>query len=171
MNYKLKIGLYCAAGLILLMLTYGNVKDTYAKVSEYYLLKGSLSDNDYAYRSVEQLQIELDSYNKQLGYTTNIEASNQSRLLNYISEYCKAHKAHISLLPQNHNENKNGYEVETNIVQFEGDYKEILQLIYDIEQQQKISKVVSANFEVKEDWAAKVKKLYATVYFQNIKAK
>lgn len=171
MNYKLKIGLYSIAGLILLALTYGNVKDTYAKASEYYGLKGSLSDNNYAYRSVEQLQAELDGYNGQLGYTTNTQASNQSRLLNYISEYSKAHKTHISLLPQNHSEDKNGYEVETNIVQFEGDYKEMLQLIYDIEQQQKISKVVSAHFEVKEDWAAKVKKLYATVYFQNIKAK
>jgi hypothetical protein len=140
-------------------------------VADYYRLKKMMYDNDYAFRSVNELKQELQQYNQQLGYTTTTEISNQSRLLNFISEYCNTHKTRISLLPQSHSIEKNGYEIETNIVQLEGDYKEILQMIYAVEQEKKLSKVVSVNFELKQDWLAKSKKLFATVYFQNIKAK
>lgn len=169
MGYRFKLILYGLAGLILAFLTYRNLNDAYQAIQDYYNLKKSAADNQYANRNAAQLQSELEGYNHQIGYTTNSDTSNQSRLLAYISEFASQHNTHINLLPKSLSSSENGYEVETNVVQLDGDFKEMLQLLYDIEQKKRLSKVVSVNFELKEDWITKSHRLLATVYFQNIR--
>ena len=171
MNYRIKTGLYIFAAAILLLLTYSHLRKTTTLISDYYHLKTSLTESDYSLSSIDQLKAELNSYNQKLGYTNNSDTSNQSRLLNFISEYTTTHKSRISFLPKSKIQSNNGYEIETNIMQLEGDFKDILKLVYAIEREQKLAKVVSLNFEVKEDWVDKTRKLTATAYFQNIKVK
>lgn len=169
MGYRLKLTLFGIAGVILAFLTYHNLSESIETIQGYYSLKKSATDNEYAFQNVTQLEQELNSYNHQLGYLTSSDTSNQSRLLAYISEFSSQHKTRINLLPRSISSLENGYEVETNVVQLEGDFKEMLQLLYAIEQEKRLSKVVSVNFELKEDWITKSRRLLATVYFQNIR--
>ncbi len=140
-------------------------------IKEYFRLKKALSESEYSRKNIAELKTELAHYNNKLGYTTQSGISNQSRLLGFITEFCNNRKVRISLIPQGNVQEKNGYSVETNPVQLEGDFKQIVELIYQIEQVQKLAKVASADFETKEDWILKTRRLTATIYFQNIQTK
>ncbi|MBK8659394.1 MAG: hypothetical protein IPN22_11145 [Bacteroidetes bacterium] len=62
------------------------------------------------------------------------------------------------------------YTLETNTIQFEGDFKESLKLLYAIEQKTGLSKIVSLNFEVKEDLSNQKRKLHYGLFSKYLSA-
>lgn len=61
------------------------------------------------------------------------------------------------------------YQVETNIIIMEGMFKELLKFAYLVEQKYKTGKPISVRFHTERDFIKKTRKLYLTLYIQNLK--
>ena len=65
----------------------------------------------------------------------------------------------------------NVYNLETNVIEIEGSYTDMVRLIYEIEFIKNISKVTATYFIKQKDISTKKTRLTATIYLQNINIK
>ncbi len=168
MSNNIKILLSVLLGIIIGALTIRNVFNSIETANLFFELQNQLKENEYGNATINDLRAELAAYNKRLSYISKLDTSNQSRLVSVISSFSSEHAVHIHFMPAAMIDTSGAYTLETNTIQFEGDFKESLKLLYAIEQEAGLSKIVSLNFEVKEDLSNQKRKLYTTAYFQNI---
>ncbi len=93
---------------------------------------------------------------------------NRQVLFEAVNTFCESHELKLDYFHPEQRYVHNDYEIITNKVEVEGDYKSIVELIYYLEQEQKLGHIVSTNFEKKEERRTKRKYLTAEIYIQNI---
>ena len=131
-------------------------------------LKNQLAQIENAPQRISALNHQLDELDTKLGYIRGDGALSQEAILSYVSNYCISKNIFLKEFSEPEISENSGYTVETNILQIEGSYAEILTLIYEIEHVERLSKIASLQFKKTKDRKTKRDKLIAAVHFQNI---
>lgn len=119
-------------------------------------------------REITYYQSKLDEMNTGLGYVGSMNTLSQEKILDYISQYTDTSDVFLMSMPKTILNNKNGYHLETNVIELQGNFKDIVTLVYGIEHVHGISKVVSSKVTLKHDIYTKKKSLITILYLQNI---
>ncbi len=161
--------------ILVLVLFFGNYifKNTMGKTLELkqeyeQLLALSTTDVDYSNLliNINQQLTELDK----LIINKSFHAGQvQQLLMEQIEHLKKEYRVKITKMPAPHQYKQGNYIVLTEVFELEGTYKELLGLINELESKFDHANLSSVNFKLKRDFNQNKNKLYATVYFQNIK--
>lgn len=117
-------------------------------------------------KRLENSTKQLKSYyapNKGLGY------SHHEELLKQVSGFCQKNRLLVREFPPAKIHEEKQYLIETNEVVVEGGFKDIVKLIYDLEQVSKTGRVASVSFEAGPDRKTRQYRLAAHIIIQNIK--
>ncbi len=129
-----------------------------------------LSNNDIDYSTllvnVKNQLTELDK----LIIDKDVHAGQiQQLLMNQIELLKKEHNINITHVPAPHQYQQGQYTVITGAFELEGQFIDLLRLIYQLESQFDQANLASVKFKLKRNLLLNKKELYATIYFQNIK--
>ena len=90
-------------------------------------------------------------------------------LLGYVSNYSKQNKLIVKDFPEAISVQQQEFEIQTHKFALQGNFNQLLQLVYLLEQKQRLGKISSLCFQAAKDMDTKQTILIATVYLQNIK--
>lgn len=115
------------------------------------------------------LQKKLSELDLKLGGRQLSDTNTQQVLLNVITNYCRDNKTVLREFPRATSKPESDYLVETNFFTVEGSFVKLLELVYLLEQKERIGRLASVLFMAKQDVRTKVLSLTATIYVQNVK--
>lgn len=118
---------------------------------------------------LQQLENQVAQLDKLIGNSENVE-NFQHTLLAKISSYIEDKNIKLTSFPEPFNTPQKGYELETFVFKFESNYSDALELIYYLEEKERLGKMVSADFSVKVNFRNKQRDLETTVYIQSLKS-
>ncbi len=101
---------------------------------------------------------------------TRQRAYNREYLLDQLTSFCRAHELLIKSFPQALQQEKNQISIYTNHIELEGKYKDIVKLIFMIEQEQHLASVSSVKFYTLKDRIDKQTYLRAKLVLRNLSA-
>jgi len=168
-NYKKKnIAIIMVAVLFFSVAYILAFNKSFVLLKENKILSKQLLVLDSAPKELAENKIKLSSMNKNLGYVGSADEMSKEFILDFVSHYTDTSTVFLKSMPRTLVFDKNGYQLETNILELQGDFKQLTQLIYQIEYEYKISKIASVNYQLKTDLYTKRKDLILTLYLQNI---
>ena len=85
-----------------------------------------------------------------------------------VSTFCQKNNLILKEFPKTSHEEQQDFTMETNVVVVEGNYKDLVRLVYELENINKAGKVISVSFNSSIDNKLKKVILSATLYLQNI---
>ncbi len=92
----------------------------------------------------------------------------RQELMGIAAAWCQESRCTLREFPATILTEERDLRVETNILTLEGNFKELLGLVYKLEQKDKSGKLASVDFQMKKDPKTKNRMLTATIYIQNI---
>jgi len=93
----------------------------------------------------------------------------QEDVLVEISNFCKENKLKIVEFPKSTLKRKEDIVIETFTFKVEGNFTNLVKLIYDIEVVQKIGRVAALDFKSQIDKRTKIKRLTVEIFLQNLR--
>jgi hypothetical protein len=170
LNYRKKNKLLLAGGILLLFVLY---KISWKKTIAAYGLNKTIGEQMAQASNAPQKLALLEQQNLEcdriLGTYQNTESNTQQLLLSAVSGYCQQTGLLLKEFPKSIFKQENEYMVETNYFVLEGPFSTILRLTHQLEQKNRIGKIVSVNYLVKKDNKTQKNLLDATIYIQNVK--
>ena len=172
MTYKGKFRWLIIGSVLFLFIAYHlSIKKTLTLMHDNTVKSERLSIVNNAPQRIAKLKGTLNMLNKQIGTNINEDIDYQEMLLEYISNYCKEKNLVLSSMGETHSYQNGDYLVQTNVFTIEGQFVKLLKLIYFLEENNKSGKIIGLDFFSKEDFIQKKRRLFVTLYFQNIKQK
>ncbi len=158
-------------GMVLLMIIcyqFGvrNTLDLSSQVSEQQVRLQQL--NNYPERLQSNLA-KLKNINGSVDQYVRDDNFNQDEILESLSEFCGTNKLVIRSFPKSKLKRKNDILIETHRFEVEGGFTSLVELLYHIEVTEKLGRIASSNFETRLDRKTRRKRLFLTVYLQNIR--
>lgn len=168
-TYKTKGILLIIATVLVLYVTYSSyLSETISTVSNYYSLKDSVKNVKDAPLKMQQLKMKLKVLEQQAGLKSEGEINFQENLLRVITKYSSEQHTIIRSIPQKSIYKDKGLSIETNEFTMEGSYSKLLDLLYTLEQKERIGRVAAVRFRKETDLQTKRSALMATYYIQTI---
>ena len=146
-----------------------SIKKTLLLVDDCHKMEQQITSAKASSGMIGQLQREIKHYDQLIGDAEKSSNEIQQDLMDSISNYCKRNNMIITEIPEAHSYSENSYMSITNQVNIEGDFVNLLKLTYNLEQQFSGAKPLSVKYYSRKNTRTKKTKLYATIYFQNIK--
>jgi hypothetical protein len=172
LTYKQKNQLLIVASILLLLLVYVfAIKKTILVYKDYQSNTSQLELANNAPFTVARLEKELSKINAQIATQDTSKQNNSEKLIEYITHYCQLNKTILREFPKLEVAEQGDLLVETNRFTVCGSFTPILNLVYTIEQKNKLGKIASVNYKTQKDFKTKEIILTATIYLQNIKKK
>jgi hypothetical protein len=170
-TYKIKYKLFLALLALSTLLIY---KTAIAKtISLYFQNKELAIKIEEASNAPERAQLlkqKLYSMDKFIQSSQSDTSQNvHDLLLESISSYCKEKKIILKSFPETFSATKGEFDLQTHIFSIQGNFSNLLNLLYLLEQKWRTGKVSSVNFQCSKDIDSKQKTLISTVYLQNVK--
>lgn len=170
LNYKRKNQLLLAASVLFLLLCYFLAfKGTWALYSEVQELETQIKLANGAPQKVAIMESRLAELDRLPGLKQNADTSIQQELLGVVTEYCQKTGTILREFPKTLVSEEGDYRVETNVFTVEGGFSKLLELVYLLEQKNRLGKIASVQYNSKRDVRTKALSLTASVYLQNIK--
>jgi len=132
-------------------------------------MEQQLSMAENAPEKIAGIKNRIAEIETRIGSNQSMEVDFQDLLLEKVSGYCKLNNLVLKEFPQTHSFSQQDYLIETNTIVVEGGFIKLLKLVYSLENDFEIGKVVSVKFSTKEDFRSKQLCLSAIIYYQNIK--
>lgn len=122
----------------------------------------TLTDTNHEYL-IESLKDDINNLERVIGSTTLKPEQIQQHILEFIA------KRNVQVIEMNpiHSVEKNGFNVYTCEVNVTGNYEQLIKLVYKVETEFKISKLINSTFYVKMNYSTQQKELYLKLLFQN----
>jgi predicted nuclease with TOPRIM domain len=117
---------------------------------------------------IKRLELELD---KVKGKTRKLYSGVQDLrklLLSEVTALADLYELTLKSFPEHFMQQKEGMELSTSPVVLSGAYKDMLQMIYEFEQNEIAGKISSVVFEIEESPRTRNRKLFMTLYVQSI---
>jgi len=127
-------------------------------------LSQKLIQANSASSDIQRLQEQVN----QLNGDVNTESYHPDKLFQVISQFCTKNNLTVLDFPEAVEITNGNYKVITHTLDVSGNYSDIVQLAYLIEQEKKIGGVSSLNFETEKNIQTKSKILKGKFYIQNI---
>lgn len=171
LTYKQKnIGLGCLAVLFALVAYLGAVKNTVALYSSCNDLENKLAQIEDAPRQLAYIEKQLKEFELIFGKADTLEKEYQPYILETVSNYCNANNIILKEFPKPFVFTEQDFNIETNKITVEGDFIELLNLAYLVEQKKKLGKISSLHFQTFTRNKENTKQTYlsSTIYLQHI---
>lgn len=94
--------------------------------------------------------------------------TNEQLLLNFLSNFSSHDKITLIDFPRSIYQDKAGMRIQTNSFSAEGNFENLLSLVFELERKQKFCKVSSVKMIAKKNINSKTSKLTATLYLRTI---
>ena len=168
MNYKQKYQLLLAGIALFMLIAYWLAfGKTWAAISNSQQMQTQLSSASQAWQQIEQYQKQL----KTLESEQHNQHFTQNYLFQKVTSFCQEHQLAIQEMPQSKIYEQQDMEILHNPIKVEGTYLPMVQLLYDLEQTQKLGRIVSVEFKLGKNYQTRSKELTADIYLQNIQSK
>lgn len=165
-TYKKKVTALILGSLAFLILAYWL---TISKTVIAYRTNNSMQE-----RLAEASTVEKDiSHYQQLLSNLDKQQQNQfsqETLFEFSTNFCQEHKLVIKKMPQANIAVQNDYNIMTNLIEVEGNFIAITQLIYALEQEEKLGHIVSCQYQLAQNRESRKQELVAAIYLQNIQS-
>jgi hypothetical protein len=116
-----------------------------------------------------KMEKELTVMNEKMSNQNKSGQNTAQVLLELVTNYCQKNHAVLREFPQTSSSNKENLLIETNRFIVQGDFATLINLVYDLEQKNKLGKVASVHYQLKKDFITKEMALTSTVFLQNVK--
>ncbi len=113
----------------------------------------------------------LVNLNNQLGYIGSENKLSQDKILELVEGFCEKNNSFLTEYSKTILNTNKAFNIETNVIEIDGKYTDIVKLIYEIEYNKNISKVNAVYFIKEKNISTKRTRLTATIYLQNINIK
>lgn len=164
--YKRKFIIVVIGFVILLLAAYKkNFKNIFEIRNQINHLDQKLNTVDGSYNQIFFLKNEIAQLNDLIGGQTKAPELVQQLILDFITN--TGLKINIHDIKDPHVFSDNEFTVYTNVLDIEGDYNTLLQLLYTIEKDFAASKVVSTEFYTEKNYRYNTKKLFLKLILQN----
>ncbi len=169
-TYRKKVQLLFIGIIVMLFLSYQfSFKKTINSYFEYSDNKEKLDSVQNAPQQISAVQKQLASIENAVRMNPDTSSDFQKMLLEKVSLYCQQNNLVLREFPQTIYFNNRDFEVETNQIVVEGSFIKILKLVYELEQNFYVGKLVSLKFSSQKDYKTGIIKLYGELFFQNFK--
>lgn len=172
LTYKKKNQLLLVVILLVLLMVYSlaikktiNIHNTYSEAEKKIVLAAS------APMLAAQLEKELLQIDIKLGNENPKKQNTSDALLELTTNYCQNNHAVLREFPKTTITEAGDMTIETNQFVVEGNFSTLINLVYILEQKNKLGKVASVKYQLKKDFKTKEMVLTATIYLQNVKKK
>jgi hypothetical protein len=105
----------------------------------------------------KHFQNQLIALDSQIGYISSKNELSQDKILELIETFCINHNCYLKEYSKTIINTDKAFNLETNKIEVEGTYLDLLNLIYELEYNKKISKVSSSCFKKQIDMLRKKK--------------
>ncbi len=166
-SYKKKLLLTICLALVMIIVAWeAAFRKTILAYQEVKQHKNILKTEEQLIVEKRRIESDIEMINTVLGISENSLPSEQ--LFEEIERLSDKYD-HIRIVsfPDIHQIETNCYSVKTISVSFDGDFYDILRLIYDMEQNEKIGKLVSINIKREKDFKRNNDFLRLTIFLQN----
>jgi len=155
--------------VLFVVLIFACYKKTYKHIFEakiqLNLVESKLNKANNSYNEVYMLKNEIRNLDNIIGGQSKTPEQVQQRILEFVSDYHDNIK--ISSIEDTHIINEDEFRIYTNSIEVEGSYFDLIPLMYNIEQEFKVSRVVSAKLFSIKNYRTNSKLLYLKLIFQN----
>lgn len=166
MPYKQKFFLIVFGCIILLLAIYKkNIRELIAVNQQINAIDLDLVKVDGSHDQIYYLTNEINNIDAIIGGQSKTPQLVQQYILDFITK--SEYKVNIYSIDDTHIVDDESFHIYTNKLQIEGNFKTLLQLLFYIEKKFKHSKIVSARFFVKENYAKNSKNLFLELILQN----
>ena len=170
LTYKKKNQFLAAASLVVLVCFYRfDVNTTVALHRQVNELAGQIEIAKDAPQKVGLMEVKLGQMDLLSGLKHNSDTSIQQELLGVVTGYCQQNAVVLRGFPKTMVSEAEGFRVETNVFTAEGGFTKLLELVYLLEQKNRVGKVASVLYNTKKEVTTRSLSLTAAVYLQNIK--
>lgn len=170
-TYHQRLILTFVGGFFFLILIYNlSISDTLVLRTENNSMELQIETNQDAPEQIQFLKQKIGKLEQLIGSEISKDIDIHQLLLEMVTGYCQKNNIILKEFPQPFETEKNGYLTKTAKVVVEGDFVYLLKLVYHIEKNYKVGKVVSVDFKAEKELKTKIRKLQSTIYIQNIKA-
>lgn len=132
------------------------------------LLQNNLVTQHAAKKKYSDIKNRSEEINAQITKYFTDSISHDELLLKTISELCHQEKVLLKDMPLIEKSKEGNYYIFTNRVTLEGNYKGLLQVLYQLETKHNIGRIASANFKTYTDHKKKKEILMLVMYVQCI---
>lgn len=172
LTYKRKNQLLIAGMIVTFLLVYVfAIKKTIAAYSDYSQAKTKVELAENAPVIAAALQKQLMQIDARIGSSDTTHQKTGEPLLELVTNYCQDHQAVLREFPQTIATVQGDMIVETNRFMVEGSFSTLINLVYVLEQKNKLGKITSVKYALQKDFKTKEMLLTATVFLQNVKKK
>lgn len=154
--------------IILVFLVFSRTWDLFTENRE---IKSKIENAESAPEQIGMLNARLKGVKSRFESYSLDSLKNREYLLQVVSAFCKKNHLTLKEFPQIAVEKHENFELSTNIIVAEGYYKDLLKLLYELEQKVGLGRPASVNFEKKYDFKRKRHVLTMTIYLQTIDVK
>ncbi|MGE0637860.1 MAG: hypothetical protein AB7G44_08385 [Bacteroidia bacterium] len=169
LSYRKKLMLLGIGAFVFALIAYAlSIKKTVTIISEYYSTKDVLESNINSAEQVSSLQSKLSELERYFGVNASASDNFHETLLETVSVFCNENKLVLRNFPEAMVYNSGEFSVETDPVIVKGGYINLVKLIYELEQKNKVGNIASVSFETIVDSKTKTKSLILKIYVQNI---
>ncbi len=168
---KNKLRLLAGAIILALVLVYFlAIKETIAVASDCGQKEAKLQQSKDLGEKTAILKALIRNIDKQTGGQTDTTKKVMDLLLEHITEYCNSTGCAIKEIPSAAFASRNGYLIESSFITLEGSYKELLELVYLLEQKKRTGgHIASIQFYTIKNNKLKKQELLLTLYVQHYK--
>ena len=110
----------------------------------------------------------LEGLNEKLNHYLIDTTKDQEHTLEMVSEFCTKKSLIVKELPQRKTTSEKNFTIITSTLKIEGNYINLLKLLYELEHFQKLGRVSSVSWKSSIDSKTKKTILIMSVYLQNI---
>jgi hypothetical protein len=172
LTYEKKNLLLLGGSVLLAFLIYSfAIKKTWLVYKNYSEAKSKIEFASNAPIMADQLAKELTAMDLKIGNQNKNGTNTEGAILETLTNYCQENKTVLREFPETSRAEQGNLIIETNKFVIEGNFSQLLNLVYLLEQTAKLGKVTSAHYQLKKDLKSKEMVLTVTIYIQNIKKK
>ena len=166
---KKKLILLALTFIVTLLFVYGiAISNTVSLWSQCKILSLKIAGLEKAPEEIKEYKKKLDEINTFINKNDEKSINFHEDFLGVVSEYCSEKNIIIKDYPMPHQVENDKYTIETDIIRFEGDFRDLLQLVYFLEKSNMKGHISSLMFETIPDHRTGVYMLNLTIYEQNI---
>jgi hypothetical protein len=161
--------LLVSAFIFLLIVWQAAIKKTLGIRSDVNELANTMVIQNDASGQMPQLNKKLETINGYLRKYTSDSIRDQQFVMSRLSELCHRFNVTLKNFPQPFSTRENSLSLDTNIIETEGSFANLLKLVHALETDANIGRIASARFLTTVDPRTRKTVLTLTIYLQNIK--
>lgn len=169
--YKKRLQLLGIGFVLVLFLVYTlALKKTIVAAKDCSAKEEKLALSKQLEKKIGALRLQVAELDNIIGEMPDTSKKVMDLLLENITGFCSENNCILKEIPGTHQAVDANFEIETNFITVQGDFKNLLNLVYLLEQKKKTGgRVASVNFYSKKDFNTKRTALYLTLTVQHFK--